>query len=841
VCDVGKHQHWDVNGRRKNLSVARVCVFLLLLISFGCSSKHSDPGVALKQINASFSAGNLVAAREQAHKASEDFSKYGPEWQARFRLLEAEALAYQGLSRDSLALLRIGVPPNLQGDDLRITDAALKALVFDHLGDTAEADENLQRALRMCASWNCASAGKLARIAGAIATERAAFDQAQGYFETTREIAKKQGDEFLECTALLNLGVVALGRERFDEAIDWSEQAGAVAQKINAAAIEEKASGNLGWAYYKTGDFARSLDAFKDAIDKAQRLGAIIDEVEWLNNLGLVTFQNGEYAQAGQYYRQSLELAEQSQNQSQIADASTSLAFLCIAQKELNCASHNAGRSLELAKERSDRSGELYASLAQGEIAALAHDEITAEKIFLQVGRDPGSDTSARWEAQNSLAKLYESENRAVDANKAYRQALTTVENARSSIQHEDFRLPFLANAAHLYDDYIHFLITHGETIQALQAADYSRAQTLEEGLGLRAKGGGRSAPAEIGDIARKAKATILFYWLGPEHSYLWAINSRETKLVSLPSAADINAMVERYNRVLTAARDPLEVASGEGTQLYDILVKPVEKLVTRDSRVVIIPDGSLGRLNFETLLVPGPQLHYWIDDVTVLTASSLRLLADARQTSLHNGKLLLIGDPALASADYGVLPHASLEIDDIEKHFPASRREVFVHEQATPAAYLASEPERFSLIHFVAHGTASTLSPLDSSVVLSKNDSSDSSFKLYARDVIAHPLHADLVTISSCYGAGTRFYTGEGLIGLAWSFLRAGARNVVGALWAVSDTSTPEFMDDFYGELANGLAPETALRAAKLHMLHSNTVFRKPFYWAPFQLYTGG
>jgi len=40
---------------------------------------------------------------------------------------------------------------------------------------------------------------------------------------------------------------------------------------------------------------------------------------------------------------------------------------------------------------------------------------------------------------------------------------------------------------------------------------------------------------------------------------------------------------------------------------------------------------------------------------------------------------------------------------------------------QATPAAYLASSPEQFSYIHFVAHGTASRLSPLDSAIVLSK------------------------------------------------------------------------------------------------------------------------
>jgi CHAT domain-containing protein len=201
---------------------------------------------------------------------------------------------------------------------------------------------------------------------------------------------------------------------------------------------------------------------------------------------------------------------------------------------------------------------------------------------------------------------------------------------------------------------------------------------------------------------------------------------------------------------------------------------------------------------------------------------------------------LLLIGDPIAPSPDYEPLPNAAVEVQKIEDHFPSDERQVLVRDQATPAGYLDSDPGQFSFIHFVAHGTASTLSPLDSSVVLSKNGGDEASYKLYARDVIAHPLHAELVTISSCYGSGTRFYTGEGLVGLSWSFLRAGAQNVIGALWAVSDNSTPNFMDDFYNQLSHGKSPEAALRSAKLHMLHSDGVFRKPFYWAPFQLYTG-
>jgi len=202
--------------------------------------------------------------------------------------------------------------------------------------------------------------------------------------------------------------------------------------------------------------------------------------------------------------------------------------------------------------------------------------------------------------------------------------------------------------------------------------------------------------------------------------------------------------------------------------------------------------------------------------------------------------------------------------MESVARHFPAAKQRIFARERATPAAYLASSPEQFSYIHFVAHGTASRLSPLDSAIVLSKivrsktvlsknalskpalsktapaqGNAEDDSFKLYARDIIRRPLRADLVTISACYGAGERSYSGEGLVGLSWAFLRAGAHNVVAALWEATDASTEQLMDKFYDELDKGAGPDAALRAAKLSLLRGRG-FHNPFYWAPFQLYAG-
>ena len=179
-------------------------------------------------------------------------------------------------------------------------------------------------------------------------------------------------------------------------------------------------------------------------------------------------------------------------------------------------------------------------------------------------------------------------------------------------------------------------------------------------------------------------------------------------------------------------------------------------------------------------------------------------------------------------------------EIERVQGHFPSSERQVLTLERAVPAAYTESAPDQFQYIHFVAHGTANRTSPLDSAVVLSPTQARPEDFKLYARDIVQRPLHARLVTISACYGSGLRTYAGEGLVGLAWAFLRAGSHNVISALWEVNDSSTPLLMDRLYAEIESGKAPNEALRAAKLYLLHSSGAYRKPYYWAAFQLYAG-
>ena len=134
-------------------------------------------------------------------------------------------------------------------------------------------------------------------------------------------------------------------------------------------------------------------------------------------------------------------------------------------------------------------------------------------------------------------------------------------------------------------------------------------------------------------------------------------------------------------------------------------------------------------------------------------------------------------------------LPGAAAEVQDLCTRFARQAPAVFTGAQAAPAVYRAAGPDKFSVIHFAAHAEANIEKPLESAVVLSR---AGDSFKLYARDVIDVPIHADLVTFSACRSAGSRAYAGEGLMGFAWAFLHAGARAVVAGLWDVSDSSPP-------------------------------------------------
>ncbi len=646
--------------------------------------------------------GDLIRAQQYAERNYQRFRSSSPEWAWKFRILEAESLLLRGMSQEALDLLSgLSAPPTDRTSVIQ--KLTVEGVAYARLHSFSAAEDSLARAERLCAAGEDLICGNVIRARGVLAVERGQLPQAGKFFGQSLSFARAHRDQFLEATALLNLGLVAADQEHFDEAKDESNAAYQAAAVLHAERLALVAQGNAGWASYRLGDSEKALAQFQNAEKRAAQLGVedVFDRENELTNIGYIYMDAHKFDLAARSFQRALDLAEGIKSKEDIYNALRVLARLALLTDDTERASRYADRALGIAHESGNHVDELYPMLVQGEVAARHGDATDAENRFHEIEQDKSCPVFLKWESEHALAQLYESENHSDAADRDYRRALATFEVARNAVKHEDSQLSFLTNASHIYDDYLHFLIARGKSNEALRWADYSRARTLGEGLGLLPKGTSSGPPPlHPQEIARRMKSTILFYWLGEKQSYLWTITPRQISLIPLPAASEIDAAVERYRGALGGPQDVLDVANDDGRSLYRMLVAPVGALLPRESKVVIIPDGTLNNLNFETLLVSEPRLHYWIEDVTLANSSSLRLLAASHASNgKHARNLLLLGDSVAPSKDYPELPKAGIEMENVAKHFPASQRRVLQRSQATPAAFLASNPEQFSML----------------------------------------------------------------------------------------------------------------------------------------------
>jgi CHAT domain-containing protein len=812
----------------------------------GCrSSVAPDPATVFQNIRSDFLHGNLDAAQQMAAKARKDLSAGDADWAMKFRLLEAEILTYQGRRRDVIALLNSpGVTYPATGD-LAIKRNLLCGLADAKLGQAQQADLELQEARRLSHASNSELEGEVLQTDAGVELYRNHLPEAADLSRKSLQVARKQRDAYLESSDLLNLGLIDIEMRHYDEALALLNEAAELARPIQARTLLELALGNLGLTYFYLGDFDKALSDFQQAEQEAKEIGTTRAQLVWLMDAGSSYSMLGDSQQAKSCLEQSLKAAMDIDAPAQIADIQSTLAFLFYQKGQFDSAKTHSEEAIRAARRAGNKIEELEPLYVQALLSShLASGQDTEELLLGVYGKSTES-PALRGQIENALAKLYAGRKQSTRGDLWFRKSIRTFEDQRAEVSEEELKLPFFANGEALYRDYADFLIASQKQEQALQLLDIGRARTLADGLGS-TKQSSNTRPekaVEAQSVARKADSTILFYSLGEEKSYLWAVSPHHTQLFVLPGKAAIADQVQRYQKAILKSSDPLREANETAKTLYETLVSPAAGMLPKGSRVFIIADGILNELNFETLLTPGTgSSHYWIEDVTISNANSIRMLSRLNAGSSRGDakKLLLIGNPVTTGTGYENLVNAFAEIRGLETHFPPDNRTVITQSEATPAAYAASKPEQFQYIHFVAHGTASRLSPLDSAVVLSPPPGDPDNFKLYAREIMRFPLHARLVTISACYGSGSRAYAGEGLVGLSWAFLRAGSHNVIGALWEVNDASTPLLMDRLYGELAAGQTPDAALRTAKLSLIHTPAVYRKPLYWGGFQLYTG-
>ena len=667
-------------------------------------------------------------------------------------------------------------------------------------------------------------------LAGQALIRLARLDEAESRLKAVVDEAQQRNDRYRLALAVNNLGMRLVYLRRFDEALPWFVRILSM-NDLEGTTVYALSLNNAGICYARLGQFERALELQQRTVALQEHSGAVGSYQEALGELGSTLVLMEDVERGIPHLTKALAVAQQAGLNGDAALWARNLAAAYVHIERWDEAERFNEEARKLTPANSNRA--LFSTLHAADIASGRRNDAEALRLFQQILKEPEAEAALQWAGHDGLATLARRSGHAREAAAHYDAALRTLEKTRSALITTDDRLSFSARLGRFYKTYVEFLVERGEIERALMVAETSRARVLAERHGVSVPTA--TTPATLKHLAAASRIVLLSYWLGPARSYAWTVDGTAIRLHTLPGAAEIESLVRQHQEAIHGAlADPL-ASEGAGDKLRRLLIEPILASARPGTSVVIVADGALHGLNFETLPASGTPRRYLIDDVQVQIAPSLALLERPREAP-PTRSLLVVGNATPRHPDFPALRYASTEMSSIASHFLGGASRTYQGEQASPRAFRNAQPEQFAFVHFTAHATANRESPLDSAVILS---GPDDGYKLYARDVADLPLRAELVTVSACRSAGERVYAGEGLVGFAWAFLRAGARRVIAGLWDVDDRSTADLMDAMYTRLAAGDTPPQALRAAKLALMGRGGLTAKPYYWGPFQVFT--
>lgn len=324
----------------------------------------------------------------------------------------------------------------------------------------------------------------------------------------------------------------------------------------------------------------------------------------------------------------------------------------------------------------------------------------------------------------------------------------------------------------------------------------------------------------------------LLEYFFAGDNLVCWVVGSSQVQAVATPlQRAELAETIGQFRRAIQKR------ASTErfSRSLYDVLIRPLEAYLPAGRQLVLVPHGVLHYLPFPALR--SAEGSYLIDRHPLALAPSATVLGfcvrkgSRREGALRDPRLLALGNPDVGDPAYD-LPFAEKEIKSLERTF--ARVESYLGKAATRRALEASAGQA-DILHFSCHGVYDEQNPLFSALLLAPQPGTSDNGRLEAHQIFTLRLNASLVTLSACETGLQKVTGGDEVVGLARSFIFAGAPSLVSSLWTVDDLATAITLKRFYRYLGEGMGKAEALRQAQQFVRDYHN--RHPAYWASFSL----
>ena len=432
-------------------------------------------------------------------------------------------------------------------------------------------------------------------------------------------------------------------------------------------------------------------------------------------------------------------------------------------------------------------------------------------------------------------------------------RVLALFEQNRARIAEEQNRNSFFDAEQDTYDIAINYAYARGDKRRAFEYSEQSRGRSL---LDLLTHGAGK-ASTDL-DVTIKANASpldfaalktqlpngvqVVQYTMLSDRLLIWFISPTRFEVFerSIP-ASQLNASVLAYIGLLTR-NDESQAAelNRQAEALYELLVAPVAPLLDNTGEICIVPDKALFHLPFAALVALGSG-HYLVQDYTLLFAPSASVLVHCSQTAqqrrllAHAERVLSVGNPAFDRAAYPQLPDLPAAEVEAKRVAQIYGSDGALTEARAQKAVFTERVAHAEVIHFAGHYLVDARTPVRSRLLLAKSAKGDA---LTAAEVLREQLpEARLVVLSACDTELEGYDNGEGMIGMARTFLAAGAPLVVASQWSVDSDATADLMIRFHQlRKAEGVSTSLALRRAQQEMLTGpDKRYHNPYYWAAF------
>jgi CHAT domain-containing protein len=678
----------------------------------------------------------------------------------------------------------------------------------------------------------------------ALLLEQEDYSAAETYFSEGLRIYRSLGNEREQARVLLNLAVIEQRQGRHDDALRLFQRSMEHAQTTNLVDVQIAAGKGLGVVLTAKRDFPNALSAINQSLEIARRVNAQTMEVELLWHAAQTYYAMQNYRESAVLAEQALALAGSLQlpkltyfaaaalGEAYAADAKVELAITTLKEainevEEMpdRVAGRQEGRHLFFENKVGPYHTLVKLLTREGKyLEALVYAERAKGRVLLEAVRDNRADLKNIYtETERVEAALLINELSAIRErirSEPDREAKSELQNQLDAVRRELVlfqerlaaahpELPLRAGPARS--------LTHASLNNLVPANDFAYLEYVVTG-------------DDVGIFIVKRSG------VNTEH---------ELKYVNLPVNAD--ALREKVNAFHSALAERHPDYLPLGRELYRLLIAPVANQLRNIRTVCIIPDEFLWTLPFQALTTT--QGNYLIQEYSLFYAPSLSVLNEMalrRWQKSSKESLIAFGNPVIErneelKQDLHPIPEAETEVLAVAAALRMQTKRVLVGRKADEKTFKDLAPQ-YATIHLATHGVLDNRDPLNSHLLLTKTDGElENDGLLQAREIINMRLNANLAVLSACETGYGRISPGEGVIGMSWAFLVAGARSVVVSQWRVNSASTSQLMKTFYQALARENNPNSrnkslALREASLRLVKDRR-YRHPFYWAGFVL----